>query len=93
VIEAGQALEKARGYLEQFIPDFAALDPRVEEIALTPDSSTWRITLYAYKGDRSDAATLADLLRFRRIEKVISISAEDGALIGISNPVPASMAS
>jgi hypothetical protein len=93
VIDASQALEKARGYLEEFIPDFAALDPKVEEIAVTPDSSAWKITFYAYRGDRSEATTLAELLRFRRIEKVVVVSAPDGALIGISNPHPASLAS
>ena len=93
MLDASQAMERARKYLEEFVPDFAAMDPRVEEIALSPDSSAWRVKLYAYTGDRSEAATLAELLRFRRIEKVISISAQDGALIGIKNPIPTSLAS
>jgi len=93
VINATQAMDKARGYLEEFIPEFAASDPKVEEIILTPDSSTWKITLYAIKSDRTERGTLADLLRFRRTEKIVSIGAQDGALIGISNPVPASLAS
>ena len=93
MLDAGQAVSKAQEYLKQFIPDFAILQPRVEEIVLVPDSSSWRIRFYAYSGDPSKAATLADLMRFRRIEKIVLISAQDGGLIGISNPAPASLAS
>lgn len=93
MLDANQAMAKAQAYLEQFIPEFAVMQPRVEEIVLAPDSSVWKITLYAYNSDRSDAATLADLLRFRRITKIVSISAEDGSLLGISNPAPVALAS
>lgn len=94
MLDADQAMGKAWEYLERFIPDFAALQPKVEEIVFAADSSAWNIRLYAYRGgERSEGATLADLLRFRRIEKVVSVSAQDGALIAISNPAPASLAS
>jgi len=93
VIDATQARGKAQEYLQQFIPDFAALDPKVDEITLAPNGSTWIIGLYAYAGDQSQAATLAELLKFRRIRKVVVISAEDGSLLGISNPAPAALAS
>lgn len=93
MLDATQAMEKARKYLEEFVPDFAAMNLKVEEIALTPDSSAWRIVFYGYSHPRSEPATLADLLRFRRTEKEVSVSAQDGALIGISNPLPVSLAS
>lgn len=93
MIAPSQAVKKARGYLEDVIPEFAALKPKVEEIVRTPDSSTWKITFYAHSDDTPQAATLADLLRRRRIEKVVSVSAKDGALIAVSNPVPSSLAS
>ncbi len=89
-----QAIEKARGYLEDVVPDFAALHPKVEEIARSHDSSQWKITFYAHTGDNLAVATLADVLMSRRrIEKVVSVSAQDGALIAVSNPVPTSLAS
>lgn len=86
-------MAKAEKYLGQFIPDFAALNPKVDEITLAPNGSSWVIGLYAYTGDQSQAATLADLLKFRRIRKVVVVSAEDGSLLGISNPTPAALAS
>ncbi len=93
MLDAGQAMEKARKYLGEFVPDFAAMELKVEEIALTPDSSAWKITFYGYIHPRSEPASLADLLRYRRTEKIVSISSQDGALIGISNPQPLSLAS
>lgn len=93
MLDASQAMGMARKYLEEFVPDFAALDLKVEEITLTPDSSAWKIIFYGYSHPRSEPASLADLLRFQRNEKIVSISAQDGALIGISNPLPVSLAS
>ena len=88
-----QVVEKARGYLEDVVPDFAALHPKVEEIVRSPDSSQWKITFYAHTGDNPHIATLADVLNRRRIEKIVSVSAQDGELISVSNPTPASLAS
>lgn len=93
MIDPGEAVQKAQRYLKEVIPEFAALGPKVEEILRTPDSSQWKITFYAHTGDDAPAATLADLLKRRRIEKVVSIGAQDGALIAVSNPLPSSLAS
>jgi hypothetical protein len=88
MLAADEVIGKARNYLEQVIPDFAALDPKVEEMVLAPDSSEWKITFYAHTDDNPKVATLADLIRRRRIEKVVSVAAEDGALIAVRNPPP-----
>lgn len=88
-----EAIEKARGYLGEVIPEFAALGPEVEEIERSPDSSQWRVTFYAHTGDDSQPATLAELLKRRRIEKVVSVSAQDGTLIAVTNPLPSALAS
>ena len=87
------AIEKARGYLEDVVPDFAALHPQVEEILRTPDSSEWKITFYAHTGSSAEAPTLADLIARRRIEKVVSVSSQDGSLISVSNPIAVTLAS
>lgn len=83
------AIDKAREYLSDVLPEFAALQPKVDEIVRMPDA--WKVTFYAYTGE--GAATLGDLLARRRIEKVVSVSAQDGALEAVSNPVSLSLAS
>ena len=93
MLAPGQAVERAREYLEEVIPDFAALQPKVEEMALTPDSSQWRIVFFAYTGEIKEAASLAELLSRRRMEKIVALSAQDGSLIAVSNPQALPLAS
>ena len=86
-----EVLGKARTYLEQVIPDFAALDPKVDEMELSPDltdTRRWVITFYAQSGDNPKVGSLADVIRRQRIEKVVAVDAEDGHLISVSNPGP-----
>jgi len=80
-----EAVTKARTYLNEVIPDFAELDPKVEEMRLVNDKC-WKITFLAYRGEKEEAETLADLLRRQRIEKVVSVASEDGSLISVENP-------
>lgn len=83
------ALGKARAYLEEVIPDFAALDPKVDEMKLSPhggDSQTWVITFYAPTKDNAKVETLADVVRRQRIEKVVSLDADDGHLVFVGTP-------
>jgi hypothetical protein len=71
------------------LPEFAALDPRVDEIELDSDSSKWNITFTAISGgEKTQENTLADLLRVQKIYKVVSIRANDGTLIAVRNPDP-----
>jgi hypothetical protein len=89
MLAPNEVIGKARTYLGEVVPEFAALEPQVEEMVLAPDSSEWKITFYALGGgERTEANTLADLLRWQRIEKVVSIGAEDGTLIAVRNPSP-----
>jgi hypothetical protein len=89
MLAPGEVIEKARGYLGEIVPDFAAMNPKVEEMVLTPDSSEWKITFYVYTGDlNAKAVSLADLMKPRKLEKVVSIAPEDGALIAVRNPPP-----
>jgi nitroreductase len=84
-----EALSKARVYLDEVLPDFAELGPKVEEMTLGSDMhgrQRWRITFYAYRGDAGRVETLADIVRRDRIEKVVSVASEDGSLIAVENP-------
>jgi hypothetical protein len=89
MLAPNEAIGKARTYLDEVVPDFAAMEPKVEEMVLAPDSSEWRITFYALgTGQKTEANSLADLLRLKRIWKVVSVGANDGALIAVRNPPP-----
>ena len=81
-----EALGKARTYLGEVIPDFAELDPKVEEMVLAQEGKRWRITFLAYRGEEGEANSLAGLLRRQRIEKVVSIASDDGSLLAVENP-------
>jgi hypothetical protein len=86
MLAPSEALGKARIYLGEVIPDFAALEPKVEEMVLTPDSSIWNITFYARSGNNPKPTTVADIFANPRIEKVVAVSANDGTLIAVRNP-------
>jgi hypothetical protein len=89
MLAPGELIDKARTYLGEVVPEFAALGPKVEEMVLTPDSSEWKITFYVYSGDLDAKVTsLADIINRRKIEKVVSIAPDDGALIAVRNPPP-----
>jgi hypothetical protein len=89
MLAPNEVIDKARTYLGEVVPEFAALEPKVEEMVRVPNSSEWKVTFYALKGvEKTDATSLADLLRWRRIEKVVSVGADDGALIAVRNPPP-----
>jgi hypothetical protein len=86
MLAPSEIIEKGRVYLEAVVPEFAALNPKVEEMTRTPDSSQWRILFFAHSGDNPKTLTLGDLMGRRRIEKEVLVSAEDGALIAVKNP-------
>jgi phage pi2 protein 07 len=86
MLAPSEVLVKARVYLGEVIPEFAALEPKVDEMVLTKDSSKWEITFIARSGGNPKAETVADLLSNPRIEKVISVTADDGSLVAVRNP-------
>jgi phage pi2 protein 07 len=88
MLAPSDALSKARTYLGEVIPEFSALEPKVEEMILSHDSSTWNITFYARNGSISNPSTVAEMLNNPKIEKVVAISANDGALVAVRNPSP-----
>lgn len=89
MLEPKEAVGKARKYLADIMPEFAELDPKVEEIRLGQDAlgnSRWWITFYAHSEANGEPSSLADLVKRRRIEKVVSIAPDSGSLISIDNP-------
>ena len=86
MLAPSEALNKARVYLDEVVPDFAALQPKVDEMVLSLDKSNWIITFSAQTGGNPKAETIADILKNRRIEKQISIAVEDGSLVAVRNP-------
>jgi hypothetical protein len=88
MLQAGEVVAKARFYLDQIMPEFTELSPKVEEMVLSPDSSRWKITFVAHMPEAPKAESLADLLSRRTIEKVVDVGASDGSLIAVRNPIP-----
>jgi hypothetical protein len=88
MLEVGEVIGKARGYLTEVVPDFAKLQPKVEEIVLSPETSIWKITFLAQSPSFTlKAESLADLLsNARTIEKVVDVRADDGSLVAVRNP-------
>jgi hypothetical protein len=86
-----EALGKARTYLAEVIPDFAALGPKVDAMKLSgefndKEKQKWVITFYAPIEDTDKVETLADIIRRQRIEKMVSLDAEDGHLLVVGTP-------
>ena len=89
MLAPSEAVDKARVYLGEVIPEFAAFEPKVEEMELDKNSSNWNITFCALSSpEKSQENSLADLLRFHKIRKIVYIGAEDGSFIAVRNPAP-----
>ncbi|MGA2167628.1 MAG: hypothetical protein ABSG62_05410 [Terracidiphilus sp.] len=86
MLAPNEVLSKARVYLGEVVPDFAALQPKVDEMVLSLDKSSWIITFSAQTGGNTKAETIADILKNRRIEKQVLIAVEDGSLVAVRNP-------
>jgi hypothetical protein len=86
MLGASEVVVKARGYLDEIMPEFAELKPHVEEMVLSQDASRWKITFLAQLTDSPKAESLADLVRRRVVEKVVDVKASDGTLIAVRNP-------
>ena len=89
MLAPSEVIGKAQSYLGEVIPDFAALEPRVEEMELDKNSANWNITFCALSSpEKTHENSLADLLRLHKIRKIVSIGADDGSFIAVRNPTP-----
>jgi hypothetical protein len=89
MLAPSEVIGRAQSYLGEVIPQFAELDPTVEEMVLDNDSANWNITFCALSSpEKTDENSLAGLLRLHKIRKVVSIKADNGALVAVRNPAP-----
>jgi hypothetical protein len=88
MLDASEVVDKAREYLDIIMPEFAALKPQVEEMALLQDQapSRWKITFLARLSGKPKAESLSDLLGRQTVEKVVYLFADDGGLVAVRNP-------
>jgi phage pi2 protein 07 len=85
MLAVAEVIGKARTYLGEVVPEFAALQPKVEEAEFSKELSNWTVTFSLPEGSNRKAASLADLLRNPRSAKAVSLEAEDGTLIAVKN--------
>lgn len=85
MLEAGEAVSKAKVYLNEIMPEFVQLKPQVDEMELSESPKSWRITFVARLGETDKSESLADLVRRRTIQKIVEVGANDGAFISVKN--------
>jgi len=80
-----EAVDKAREYLLELMPELAHRSLQLEEVETF--GPNWKITFSALATPISDpTANLAELLRPRRVQKVVILQADDGAFVSVTNP-------
>ena len=80
-----EAIDKAKNYLATVLPEVPASSVQLEELETPPFGSKWRFTFSASLPVTSNAISLADALRARRISKSVEIDPESGDLLAIKN--------
>ncbi len=86
MLEVKEVIRKAESYLTEVMPEFANLEPELEEVVRRPKGSTWEITFRAQSRRNPTDESLASLLMQRRIVKVVEVDAADGSLVAVRNP-------
>jgi len=87
MLDVGDAIVKAKTYLTVIMPEYVALEPKVEEMELSDDMSKWEIKFSARPASDPKADSLADLFRPQEIRKVVAVRADDGSFVAVTNPV------
>jgi hypothetical protein len=88
MLAVNEIIGKAKIYLNEVVPQFASLQPNIEEMVLVDGESQWRITFQASPARKQAAESIADLVQRQTVEKVVEIGADDGSLIAVRNPYP-----
>ena len=91
MLSVTEVVGKARTHLSEAMPEFAKLEPKVEELVRSQDPPRWEVTFRA--GDPVDqkVASLADLLSRQKVVKVVSLDGSDGSLIAVRDPAFSSL--
>jgi hypothetical protein len=81
-----EAVETAKENLAKIMPDFAKLEPNVEEFGISKDGDEWIITFRARNDDPSDSASGTNAVFIPFVEKVVRVGASNGQLLSVRNP-------
>lgn len=82
LIDLTGAVKAARENLATLFPEFSGMDVRLEEVETPLNAARWRLTFSAALPDKPEENSLADLLRPRRLRKVIEL-ADNGQLVSV----------
>ena len=85
MLAAGEAVNRAKVYLNEIMPEFVQLEPQVDEMELSETPEAWKITFVARLNDNAKSDSLADVVRRRVVQKVVEVGANDGAFISVKN--------
>jgi hypothetical protein len=82
-----QGVEVAKKHLIEVLPDYASANLQLEELEAPPFGSKWTFTFSATLPGPSNsyASNLAEVIRGRRVSKIVQIDAEEGTLISVKN--------
>lgn len=85
MVAIGQAVESSKQVLGQVMPEFAHLDPEIEEFQLDDDQGLWIITFRARNPQPRGEGESFGTFFAPYIEKVATVSTSDGKLLSIRN--------
>jgi hypothetical protein len=85
MLEVGEAVNRAKVYLSEIMPEFVQLQPQVDEMEFSEVPKAWKITFVARLNDTAKSDSLADVVRRRVVQKVVEVGANDGAFISVKN--------
>jgi hypothetical protein len=79
-----EAIDIAKRHLVSTLPEFSETSPQLEELETPPSGSKWKFT-FSGSFPVSPDASLAQLLRGRRVSKLVEIDPETGDLLAVRN--------
>ena len=82
MVDVETAVKIATAQLGKVMPDYAALNPSIEEFELSADGSVWNVTFRAKNPDATPYS--ASFYPYR--DKLVQIQTSDGELLAIKNP-------
>jgi hypothetical protein len=80
-----EGVDVAKRHLSSIIPELSDAPLQLEELETPPYASTWRFTFSAVLQQQNDGQTLVQLLRSRRVSKLVEIDRETGFLLAVKN--------
>ncbi len=82
MVDVETAVKIALSELAKVMPDYLALNPRVEEFERSDDGKLWNVTFRAKNPDQGEVHNVFYPYR----DKLVQIQTSNGELIAIRNP-------